>query len=69
MTVMEYGKQNQDTILLFHGGGLSWWNHREAAQKLAEQYHVVLPVLDGHGDLSINHPEAYVRMLTDWIDH
>ena len=22
-----------------------------------------------HGDLSINHPERYVRMLTEWIDH
>ena len=22
-----------------------------------------------HGDLSINHPERYVRMLTDWIAH
>ena len=36
--------------MLLHGGGLSWWNYREAAQKLAERYHVVLPVLDGHAD-------------------
>ena len=45
---MEFGKQNKDTVLLLHGGGLSWWNYREAAQKLAQQYHVILPVLDGH---------------------
>ena len=50
MTVVEYGQQNTDVILLLHGGGLSWWNYREVAQKLAEQYHVVLPVLDGHAD-------------------
>ena len=50
MTLMEYGKQDKGTILLLHGGGLSWWNYREVAQKLAEQYHVVLPVLDGHAD-------------------
>ena len=48
MTVMEFGKQNNETILLLHGGGLSWWNYREAARRLAERYHVVLPVLDGH---------------------
>ena len=36
MTVMEYGKQNQDTILLLHGGGLSWWKYREVAKRLAE---------------------------------
>ena len=28
----------------------------------------ILPGLR-HGDLSINHPEAYVRMMTEWIDH
>ena len=50
MTVMEYGQQNPNVIMLLHGGGLSWWNYRKAAQLLAEQYHVVLPVLDGHAD-------------------
>ena len=50
MNVIEYGKQDQDTVILLHGGGLSWWNYREAAKRLAEQYHVVLPVLDGHAD-------------------
>lgn len=48
--MIEYGKQNPDVILLLHGGGLSWWNYREVAQKLAERYRVVLPVLDGHAD-------------------
>ena len=50
MTVMEYGQQNPDVVMLLHGGGLSWWNYREVAKRLAEQYHVVLPVLDGHAD-------------------
>ena len=48
--MIEFGQQNPDVIMLLHGGGLSWWNYREVAQKLAEQYHVVLPVLDGHAD-------------------
>ena len=43
MTVMEYGQQNRDVIMLLHGGGLSWWNYREVAKQLAERYHVVLP--------------------------
>ena len=46
--MIEFGQQNPNVIMLLHGGGLSWWNYREAAQKLAERYHVVLPVLDGH---------------------
>ncbi len=53
MKVMEFGKQNQDTILLLHGGGLSWWNYRDAAKLLEREYHVVLPVLDGHADSGV----------------
>ena len=50
MTVIEFGKQNKDTFLLLHGGGLSWWNYREVAKLLEKDYHVILPVLDGHSD-------------------
>ena len=50
MKYVEYGNQNPETIILLHGGGLSWWNYRDAAQYLSEQYHVVLPILDGHAD-------------------
>lgn len=50
MRVQEFGQQNAQIILLLHGGGLSQWNYREAAQKLAKQYRVVIPVLDGHAD-------------------
>ena len=50
MNVIEYGKQNNDTIMLLHGGGLSWWNYRAEAEMLGDRYHVVLPILDGHAD-------------------
>ena len=50
MTVVEFGKQNQDAVILLHGGGLSWWNYREVAKLLEKDYHVILPVLDGHAD-------------------
>lgn len=50
MHVQEFGQQNADVILLLHGGGLSWWNYREVAKILSKQYHVVLPVLDGHAN-------------------
>ena len=48
--MIEFGQHNTDVVMLLHGGGLSWWNYREVAKRLAEQYHVVLPVLDGHAD-------------------
>ncbi len=70
MTVMEYGQQNTDVILLLHGGGLSWWNYREAAKLLAEQYHVVIPTLDGHGcsDTPFTTIEANAAGLISYID-
>lgn len=48
MKTVEYGKENRETAVLLHGGGLSWWNYQEAAQLLQGCFHTVLPVLDGH---------------------
>ena len=49
---VEYGQQNKEVILLLHGGGLSWWNYREAAEQLSSVYRVILPILDGHAGSS-----------------
>lgn len=48
MKTIEFGKQNNDIIMLLHGGGLSWWNYKAEAELLKNRYHVVLPILDGH---------------------
>ena len=53
MNVIEFGKQNRGIILLLHGGGLSWWNYRDIAQLLEKDYHVILPVLDGHAGSNV----------------
>ena len=50
MKYREYGKGNAGTIILLHGGGLSWWNYRKQAEILQHDFHVVLPILDGHAD-------------------
>ena len=48
MRYVEYGNQNTETVILLHGGGLSWGNYRDVAQLLSDRFHVVLPILDGH---------------------
>lgn len=48
MNYIEYGKENSDVIVLLHGGGLSWWNYKEAAERLQMDYHVIIPIIDGH---------------------
>ncbi len=44
----EYGRQNRDVIILLHGGGLSWWNYREVAERLQNDFRIIIPILDGH---------------------
>lgn len=70
MKIYEFGKENTPVILLLHGGGLSWWNYREAAQRLEDRFHVVLPVLDGHagsGDDFVS-LETNADRIIDYID-
>lgn len=52
MTVKEYGSENKDTVLLLHGGGLSWWNYLDEIELLKDKFRVVIPILDGHNESS-----------------
>ncbi len=70
MIFSEYGLQNNKIIVLLHGGGLAQWGYDAVAKLLAENYHIVLPVLDGHGDsdrdfVSIENNAQYI---IDFID-
>ncbi len=70
MKIIEYGKENSEVIMLLHGGGLSWWNYRDEANLLKENYHVVLPVLDGHADSDTHFTtiEDNAKELISYID-
>lgn len=70
MRYIEYGKENDNKILLLHGGGLSWWNYEEAAKSLQKDYHVILPILDGHAgsDDSFTTIEDNAAKIIDFID-
>ena len=70
MKVVEFGKENTETVLLLHGGGLSWWNYGEVAKLLAEDFHVILPVLDGHSGSTEGFTtiEANARRIIRYID-
>ena len=50
MKFHEFGDKNSPHIILIHGGGNSWWNYLRQARILSEEYHVILPTLDGHGE-------------------
>ena len=70
MNVIEFGKQNKDTIILLHGGGLSFWNYWYVSLGLEKDYHVIPLVLDGHagseeGFTSIEHNAAKIIRYID----
>ncbi len=70
MRFQEYGTKQKDAVLLLHGGGLSWWNYREVAEFLQGEYHIILPVLDGHAgsDRPFTTIEENASELISFID-
>ena len=48
MEVKEFGENNKEVLIFLHGGGLSWWNFLDEINLLKEDYHLVLPILEGH---------------------
>lgn len=37
------------TIILLHGEWISWWSFQEIIDFLKRDYHIVAPIIDGHG--------------------
>ena len=70
MKFREFGSDKNETIILLHGGGLSWWNYRAEAEMLQSDHHVVLPILDGHAgsDRSFTSIEQNAEEIIEYID-
>ncbi len=50
MKFKSFGDKNLPAFVLLHGGGLSWWSLQEIVDQLLPCYHVITPIIDGHGD-------------------
>ncbi|MEI7884846.1 MAG: alpha/beta hydrolase [Clostridia bacterium] len=50
MKFKEFGNLTLPTIIFLHGGGLSWWSLEKIIAGLQSSYHVVTPIIDGHGE-------------------
>ncbi len=70
MNYIEYGKEHKEVIILLHGGGLSWWNYKEVAERLADRFHIVMPILNGHSGSSapFTSIEDNARQIISYID-
>ncbi len=50
MIVKQFGNPNNPAVMLIHGGGLSWWMWQPQIKALEQEYHLLVPMLDGHGE-------------------
>lgn len=50
MIFKEYGDSHLPTIILLHGGGLSDWSLKKITESFKTNYHIVTPIIDGHGE-------------------
>ena len=50
MKYKEFGDRTHPTVVLLHGAGLSWWSFMDIIPFLKAEYHIVTPVIDGHGE-------------------
>lgn len=50
MIFKETANQQMPTIILLHGGGLSFWSWQSVIEQLQFEFHVVTPIIDGHGE-------------------
>jgi len=70
MLFIENGKMELPTIILLHGGGLSYWAWADIVELLKDDYHIVTPIIDGHGEDGENNfisIEDSAKKLIDYI--
>jgi len=72
MRFYEYGDKNSPHIMLIHGAGRSYWSYLREARLLQDKYHIILPVIDGHGEeanIPYTSTEKIVDQLIEYIDN
>lgn len=70
MIFKEFGDRSKDVIILLHGGGLSWWNYKDEIKLLQNEFHLIIPILDGHSesDKEFTTIEDNAREIIDFIN-
>jgi pimeloyl-ACP methyl ester carboxylesterase len=70
LNVHEFGTQNHDILLMFHGSCMVWDMYEEAIELLSRHFHVVIPSLPGHDletDEDFTSVEQIAVQTADWL--
>lgn len=70
MLFKEFGGKSLPTVFLLHGG-LSWWSLIGIIELLEKKYHIVTPIIDGHGEaggeISLLHSAEYAELISGFL--
>lgn len=72
MLFKHFGNKDLPTIILLHGGGLSYWSLQKVIDNLTDSYYIIAPIIDGHGDDGNNtfiNIEDSANKLIQFIDN
>ena len=71
MKYWEYGRENPELLVMFHGGGTSYLGAQPAAVLLGERFHVILVAYDGFNpsepETEFRSPQDEARRLGDYV--
>jgi len=70
MNIHEFGRENPDILLMFHGSCMFWDMYEEAIERLSGHFHVVIPALPGHDPETTEDytsVEDIAREMEDWL--
>lgn len=71
MKYWEYGRENPELLVMFHGGGTSYLGAQPAAVLLGERFYVILVAYDGFNpsepETEFRSPQDEARRLGDYV--
>lgn len=71
MIFKESGHNDSPTIIFIHGGGLSDWSLLPIAEEFQKKFHIITPIIDGHGEAATETFTSITdsaKKLIDFID-
>lgn len=70
MNIYEFGLENEQILLIFHGSCMSWDMFKDDINVLKKYYHIIIPALPGHdlkNDSNYTSVENIAQNIQEWL--